>query len=1532
MSMWSKDFRLFPTTAVVVATLLLAASCTDDTGPGRVLYGRFALEPVFVSEAAGIVPVTAGRFVLRRTADAVVVKDTVIALGSEVDSVDLTLTVPLGGQGETFELTIALIGTTGDTVFRAGPLTVTPSVGGDVPPAIPIPVVYTGVGADASSVLIQSPIADLFFSQQLTLQAVVLDSAGQPIPNTPVEWRTLDSAKIGVARPDSGRVVAGTQRGVGRIVARLLTGQADTLGVPVLPTPNTILVDGGNNQSGAPGTQLPQALVARVMAADALGVEGIWVPFTITAGGGSLSADSVLTDAFGRAFVDFTLGASGPQTVEATTAQLVGQTAVFGATVVAQRATALVLNGGDGQTGTVGQQLEGALVVEARDATNEPFPGDTVVFTIIQGGGSVSSDTVVTNVNGQALTFWTLGTVAGNNEVRAALITNAASLDINATATPDAATRLAFTVQPGASLVNNAITPAPAVTAFDQFNNVATSFAGTVSLTLLSNPPDATLAGGSVVSATAGVATFPGLSLNLPGTGFTLQATDGGLVPDTSSAFDVVVPQGNVLWINPSGGTWSVGSNWNTGAPPTAADTALIVAPGSYTVTLTAPATAAMLVVGGASGAQTVSVGSQTLTVGGATTIGSTGTLAIQGGTFDGPDGTLINAGTIILSGGNLSDVVVNNGLMVVQGNSGLSGLITGPGSLVRVEGTNGFGNGTLTVATGFTNTETIELTNAAAPGFTTTLAVTAGTLVNQGTLSVLPGAGAGPRTLNAELDHQGTLDVQQSLSVTNAGRTFTTTAGTLAVAGGQTLTINNGTTVVGTTTSLAGTGTIDLAGTHTWTLASDFPVPATGVQWSLSGGVTVTGPGVLTNQGTLTLTGDAVNADVVNNGTLVVQGTTALNGALTTGSGSLVRVEGTNGFGNGTLTVATGFTNTETIELTNAAAPGFTTTLAVTAGTLVNQGTVSVLPGAGAGPRTLNASVASSGTLQVDQALTWNNQPGPSSNSGTFSVNAGFTLNQGAAESFTNGGPVLIAAGQTVTVTGGTFTNAAGNPNLQIPPGFIGGEGTLAVSGTTFINDGTVAPGFSPGLLSLTGGFPVSASALLDIELSGTTVGTGYDRLQASGAATLDGTLNVSLINGFTPAEGNQFTILTYGSVNGDFRTVNLPALLSPLGWQRTTGATGMVLTVTGPPAQIVFAGDSAGGLSSGVFRVSADGTGQFNLTLEGRVGDVHPRWSPDRTRLAYTANPGGEPNQLHVISPDRLELAHLTSANDTSTRRARWSPDGKHLAFECGDGGYEFSFTPQDVCVIPDVTGPILSLEGIGNDPGGKVYVTDMISPDLGGSGAFAWDPFRPDELVVVRDSILDGRTGRAASQFWRVAFDGTVLGPVTATVLATGGGDTLRVITMDWSPDGSFIAFDAVSQTGVRAIYRVDVADGKITQLTTPGFGIDFRPVVSPDGASILFGRTSDGWQVMQVSSGGGAAIAMTPLLNFGTDQGGWDWSPDGLEVVLTEDVTTSSVVISKINRATTAATFTSDVKPVGRRGLSFEVQDRQPTWRP
>jgi hypothetical protein len=114
------------------------------------------------------------------------------------------------------------------------------------------------------------------------------------------------------------------------------------------------------------------------------------------------------------------------------------------------------------------------------------------------------------------------------------------------------------------------------------------------------------------------------------------------------------------------------------------------------------------------------------------------------------------------------------------------------------------------------------------------------------------------------------------------------------------------------------------------------------------------------------------------------------------------------------------------------------------------------------------------------------------------------------------------------------TLTN---NGDLDIS-GTLKGNGTLVQNGT-LTSTGTLAPGLSPGTLTITGDYDMDGTTY-DCEINGTTAGTQYDVINVSGNASLTGgTLNVTW--GFTPAHSQTFEILSCGSRTGSFSTVNI-------------------------------------------------------------------------------------------------------------------------------------------------------------------------------------------------------------------------------------------------------------------------------------------------------------------------------------------------------------------------------------------------------
>jgi hypothetical protein len=135
----------------------------------------------------------------------------------------------------------------------------------------------------------------------------------------------------------------------------------------------------------------------------------------------------------------------------------------------------------------------------------------------------------------------------------------------------------------------------------------------------------------------------------------------------------------------------------------------------------------------------------------------------------------------------------------------------------------------------------------------------------------------------------------------------------------------------------------------------------------------------------------------------------------------------------------------------------------------------------------------------------------------------------------------------------------SAGGPVAITALGTLKGDGTVSGAVT---NGGIVAPGSNIGALHITSSYTQTSAGTLQIELAGTTPGTKFDRLVVSGAVTLGGTLNVSLINGFLPA-GASFDILDWGSLSSTFSTLQLPFLSGGLTWNTSQLYTTGVLSV---------------------------------------------------------------------------------------------------------------------------------------------------------------------------------------------------------------------------------------------------------------------------------------------------------------------------------------------------------------------------------
>jgi cyclophilin family peptidyl-prolyl cis-trans isomerase len=165
-----------------------------------------------------------------------------------------------------------------------------------------------------------------------------------------------------------------------------------------------------------------------------------------------------------------------------------------------------------------------------------------------------------------------------------------------------------------------------------------------------------------------------------------------------------------------------------------------------------------------------------------------------------------------------------------------------------------------------------------------------------------------------------------------------------------------------------------------------------------------------------------------------------------------------------------------------------------------------------------------------------------------------------------------------TVPQSGLTFSNKdafidtgavfAGTGSLTVASGRTLGIREDYILTQSLINHGTVAPGLSLGAVGVTAPYFQFSDGMLAIQLAGTTVDTQYDRFSTNNTAFLAGRLQVSLLNGFVPAIGNSFIVLTAQSIVGSFSSFDLPQLPAGRLWNISQSATAVTLTITNDAA----------------------------------------------------------------------------------------------------------------------------------------------------------------------------------------------------------------------------------------------------------------------------------------------------------------------------------------------------------------------------
>jgi hypothetical protein len=307
-------------------------------------------------------------------------------------------------------------------------------------------------------------------------------------------------------------------------------------------------------------------------------VSGKTVTLAKTSGPGTPTITTVsgTTDASGLATFtvkSITAGADVFTATDTTDSVTVTQTATV--TFTAGAATKLVYTTVPG-TGTAGTAF--SVTVQSQDAYGNPAnlaSATTITLSIATGGGTLSgtltgsigigvnSVTIATPVYSKSDTMTLTATASGG-------VTLTAVTSGNIVFSAGAASKLAFTTQPGGGTGGSAFSTQPAVALEDQYGNTVTGTPQDVTLAIWNNAgPGGTLSGAKTVAVntSTGVATFSGLSIDKAGTGYTLTAT--GSTVDTSagvvvsSAFNITVGAAAKLAFTTQPGGGTVSAAWS---------------------------------------------------------------------------------------------------------------------------------------------------------------------------------------------------------------------------------------------------------------------------------------------------------------------------------------------------------------------------------------------------------------------------------------------------------------------------------------------------------------------------------------------------------------------------------------------------------------------------------------------------------------------------------------------------------------------------------------------------------------------------------------------------------------------------------------------------------------------------------------------------------------------------------------------------------------------------------------------------------
>jgi TolB protein len=221
------------------------------------------------------------------------------------------------------------------------------------------------------------------------------------------------------------------------------------------------------------------------------------------------------------------------------------------------------------------------------------------------------------------------------------------------------------------------------------------------------------------------------------------------------------------------------------------------------------------------------------------------------------------------------------------------------------------------------------------------------------------------------------------------------------------------------------------------------------------------------------------------------------------------------------------------------------------------------------------------------------------------------------------------------------------------------------------------------------------------------------------------------------------------------------------------------------GEPKLITTTGHNPDWSPSGEELAYATNEGDGRILLVNPDGDVHkavglpyssyPHWSPDGTRIAFTADGVGSENLYVLFLSDMTE--GLVGHNDTGFMQ--WSPDGERIAFTAGSGDKKNLYISE----VSDFPGSI-----------GEAQIVTV-------DGSVSYPAWSPDGTAIAFVSRDQGNRN-----IYIASFDcfNQPMPCVDNIQLITNSPDTET--SPIWFPDGDHITYIA----GAGSSWRIELID--------------------------------------------------------------------------------------------------------------------------